>query len=103
MRECVKNGLAILGGGIILVTIGLSISIFWNWLRDQLSMAIYKYKRKHRFDRKPIAKCYCKDCIHNSYSAYPGCSLNNHKYVEDDFFCKKAEPRKHDPDKKKNK
>lgn len=91
-------GVISIGGGILMFG-----WIFIEYLIDKYRMAIYTYKRKHRFDRKPTAKCYCKDCIYNSYSEYPGCGLNNHKYVEDDFFCKKAEPRKHDPDKKKHK
>lgn len=103
MSEHIPYFFTLLGAGTTLVIIGLSISMFWEWVKDQINMAIYSYKRKHRFDKSPTAECYCKDCVCYVGGEYPGCRLNNYKYVEDDFFCKKAEPRKHDPDKKKNK
>ena len=31
-------------------------------LSYSINELIYKYKYKHRFDKPPLAKCYCKDC-----------------------------------------
>ena len=93
--------LAFVGAGFIVSVVICFIILFRDWLTDQIYIAKYNYKKKHRFDGPPTAKCYCKDCVSNTLGEYPGCTLNDHKYVEDDFFCKKAEPRKRDPEKKK--
>lgn len=75
---------AILLGGIML---------FVGWLFS----LIKKYKRsqqiKHRFDKPPTAKCYCKDC--SSYNLQDGrCYAFEIQYVADNWFCWKAEPKK---------
>lgn len=55
-------------------------------VKTLISALIWKYRYKHRFDRPPLAKCYCRDCWHNK----DGCSCKrNHG---DDWFCGDAEP-----------
>lgn len=56
----------------------------------------YERKMKHRFDKPPIAKCYCKDCVYAS-GVNSRCDYNNNHGC-DDWFCADATPRKHDPD-----
>lgn len=96
-----KDILALIG----VVTIGVSILMFGcmfiEYLIDKCRIAVYTYKRKHRFDKPPTAECYCKDCVHR----FPDDTCNRVRdiFVEDDFFCKDAVPYKHDPDKKKHK
>lgn len=89
----------------ILVLVGLVCSIciicfaFWLifvWVRDTISKAIWTYKFKHRFEKKAIAECYCRDCIYKT--TYKTCiHLGNNIGVRDDFFCKSATPHKRDP------
>lgn len=31
-------------------------------IRKSMDRASYIHKQKHRFDKPPIAKCYCRDC-----------------------------------------
>lgn len=85
--------LATLGGGVIaaiaIAVIGLLISKIKEKVRDKR----FEHMQKHRFDKPPIAKCYCIDCeCHNNE--------NNHCYkfdgwnTADSWFCWDAEPRK---------
>ena len=61
-------------------------------IKDFIQVQIHKYKIKHRFDKPPIAKCYCIDCV-NSHTNQSGrfCPRVN-KYVADNWFCWEAEP-----------
>lgn len=100
-NECLKSGLELIGAGVILVFIILAWITFWEWIKDQISMAKYRHKWKHRFDKPPTAKCYCKDCDrYETNIEY--CNKFSH-YVGDNEFCSWANPRKHDPElKEKN-
>lgn len=54
-----------------------------------------RYKYKHRFDKKPIAKCYCVDCIYHNVTNESGdarCAML-HRWTYDDFFCGEATPK----------
>lgn len=51
----------------------------------------YEYRRKHRFDNPPTAKCYCVDCKY--WRKDDGrCSQFEGYYTADCWFCWKAEP-----------
>ena len=72
-----------------------------NLIFSTISVRVYAYKVKHRFDKSPLAKCYCRDC---EYWAKPDndtahCSIIN-RYTGDNCFCYYATPRKKDPDSK---
>lgn len=95
--------LRLCGIGFIASIIVASLLILKDWLKDIIDNLKYKYKRKHRFDKPPIAKCYCKDCIY--YRTYnndtEGRCIGGHisKWIiADSSFCWMAEPLKHDPD-----
>ena len=49
-----------------------------------------QYELQHRFDKPPLAKCYCEDC---SYRSKGVCNKFG-RYVADDFFCRHANPHK---------
>ena len=53
---------------------------------------IYKYK--HRFDKKPTAKCYCIDCKYHDNFIGSCFGFDRHHHTADDWFCWKASPRK---------
>lgn len=60
----------------------------------------WRYKYKHRFDKKPIAKCYCIDCEYHDKNGR--CSTLSpidgpSRYTGDNWFCWEANPRKNDP------
>lgn len=87
-------GLAVSIVFILTIIIGLLMLI-----TDKIEHLKYEYKYKHRFNKKPIAKCYCKDCVHQ-YEKYKNkyCEEND-RYVADDWFCWKATPHVDDPNK----
>ena len=49
-----------------------------------------EYEYKHRFDKSPVAECYCVDCW---YRDNENSKCRRHElYVADDWFCKDAMP-----------
>ena len=80
--------------GIIISNAGMLIS---EWLRNLK----YQHKWKHRFDKQPLAKCYCKDCEDwhkSSFDPNVGKCRPLDRYKGDNWFCRDAKPRKTDPD-----
>ena len=80
---------------------GVLLYAVFNSLIEHVRELRWQYRYKHRFDKPPVAKCYCKDCKFHSTNgklAYrcnlPGVS----RYTPDDGFCYEAEPRKEDVD-----
>jgi hypothetical protein len=49
----------------------------------------YDYKTKHRFDKPPLAKCYCKDCKYHEDNGE--CYSFTKRYTADNWFCAWAE------------
>lgn len=97
MKDVIINLLAMFGGGCMACCIFCAFLMFKEWLTDQINIAKYNYKKKHRFDGPPIAKCYCKDCA--SYEHYDNRCLFLGRCVSDNGFCYEAHPRKRDPEK----
>lgn len=42
----------------------LIILLLGDWIVNLVAEAKYKHHIKHRFDKPPVASCYCVDCIH---------------------------------------
>lgn len=57
-------------------------------ISDNIKMRRRKYALQHRFDKPPLAKCYCKDC---SYRSNGLCDKFD-RFVAEDFFCRHADP-----------
>lgn len=68
-------------------------------LCDKIEDLKYMYKYKHRFNKKSIAKCYCKDCVHQYEKCKNKYCRENDRYVADNWFCWHATLHKDDPDK----
>lgn len=87
--------------GIITVTVlfVFMVSILFIMVSDKIEELKYKYKYKHRFDKKPIAKCYCKDCVHQYEKCKNKYCRENDRYVADNWFCWHATPYIDAPDK----
>lgn len=63
------------------------------FIRESIIDLRWKYKYKHRFDKKPIAKCYCIDCkYHGVNNDNTLCQLTN-RHFPNDWFCKDAKPK----------
>ena len=78
--------------GVICIA-GLLGLIFWatfEWVKEKIRQARINYRIKHRFDGKPIAKCWCRDCrAYNNKTRL--CSVCN-TYKADNGFCDEANP-----------
>ena len=88
-------GIAIVAGCVVTI-----ICYAFDRLRDVVRACRWNYKYKHRFDKPPVAKCYCKDCIYHTTKdsngmgpcEWPGVD----RWMPDSGFCYNAEPRKKD-------
>lgn len=89
----IKNILAFFG---LACAIGISagiITVAWEAFKDFLREQKYKYRYKHRFDDPPLAKCFCRDCVHHC-DDNDNCSKFKEWKTADNWFCWNAEPRK---------
>ena len=81
---------AYIGVMCIAVVIAFIIWAISEWVKEKIRQTRINYRIKHRFDGKPVAKCWCRDC-----RAYINktklCSLCN-RYKADNGFCDEADP-----------
>ena len=94
-------GLIYMTGTVILICV-----LLCEYIKEKVEIYKWEYKRKHRFDKPPTAKCYCKDCIYYEIKSNGiGVCHSDHIYeywsIADSCFCWRAEPLKHDPDTEK--
>ena len=62
-------------------------------IKEHILTLKYNYRVKHRFDKPPTAKCYCRDCMrHDNESGR--CYKFKEWLTADCWFCWDAEPRK---------
>ena len=92
------TGMASIGG-----ILALLIVWFQEWLKEKIADRKWKRKYKHRFDKPPLAQCYCHDCYNYNPETgrclyYRRKELPNGLYMRDNMFCGEAIPRKHDPE-----
>jgi len=105
--EAIRN--IFTGIGVVSVAGILTLLVVWfkEWLEGKITDRKWKYKYEHRFDKPPLAQCYCHDCC-NYNPKTSRClyhirkELPNGLYVKDNMFCKEAIPRKYDPEKGAN-
>lgn len=82
-----------IGYGASIVGVFVLILIAAESLRDLVDGIKYNHHQKHRFDKPPLAKCYCIDC--ESYNpTNNSCSCHTGWSVYDAWFCWSATPRK---------
>lgn len=67
-----------------------------SWIKSLTEELMYRHKRKHRFDKPPLAKCYCIDC-ENWHKDNEKCWVLG-RCTGDNWFCQDALPRDKDPD-----
>lgn len=71
-------------GIFVLFAIYVVSTLYWKFKLYEL-----KQKQKHRFDKPPVAACYCRDC--DKWDLETGeCKFLNGRRVKDDWFCKCA-------------
>ena len=82
----------------VIICIG---SILFGAVMDIISNLKWQHKYKHRFDKPPTAKCYCKDCKYYIVdAAFNRCCRGHieHWAIAENDFCWLAEPLKEDPE-----
>ena len=60
---------------------------------DKIEDLKYRHRIKHRFDKPPIAKCYCKDCKYHECQTGKCFKLKGW-YTADNWFCWLAYPKR---------
>lgn len=92
MRETVLKIFAFFGIVCFAGVVGLMVSAFVNWLKGKIKKTRRNQIMKHRFDGKPIAKCWCRDCrmhsIRDGKCSLPGIG----RHTPDNGFCYEADP-----------
>lgn len=82
---------ALIGVAVVLLTIVSLVYIGIILLIDLVKRKKYEHKAAHRFDKPPVAKCYCEDCTmwdrDNKHCMKFSCRM------EDCNFCCFAEPK----------
>lgn len=86
-----KDTFALLGVVFTIILVLTMVYIFVGWFNDFVRKQRYKHLIKHRFDKPPIAKCYCKDCV--MHAEDNECYKFDGWYTSDCWFCWDAEPR----------
>lgn len=98
MIGAIISFLALLGGGVIVALVFFLAWMFAQWLKEKVKVVRLNHKIKHRFDKPPTAKCYCRDCVYYGKNGWKNsamcCRLD--RWVADDCFCYEAEPIKHE-------
>lgn len=84
-------GFAIIG--VITTIISMAMFCYYLILYIKDTVEDYykrKHPQKHRFDKLHTAKCYCIDCKYRT--EYKDCCILG-RFVADNWFCWKAEPK----------
>lgn len=81
-------------GLITLITIAIfTVFVLCSLTVEVIGRIKRNYEVKHRFDKPPTAKCYCRDCDqHNNESNR--CYKFDGWYTAPSWFCWDANPRK---------
>ncbi len=84
---------ALIVGLLLIVDIWcLYFSLFFEGdLKKWINNLVCRNRIKHRFDKPPIAKCYCIDCNHHDNDN--GLCSSFGEFIADNCFCWKADPR----------
>lgn len=79
-----KESLYVVGVGTVIgVCVCLAYLVIDGIIRG-MKILKYRYKEKHRYDKPPIAKCYCKDC---KFRIDGICTNLANIYTANEFFC----------------
>lgn len=83
-------------GAAAIAFVGYSVvSVLIVMVTDHIKKWRRKRQIKKRFDKPPVAKCYCIDCIYHEKKNGKCYLLSNERdyYTGDISFCFQAEPR----------
>ena len=87
-----KEFLCLVGECTIIALAGMFVIVAIDGITMGVKKLKYHYKVKHRFNKPPTAKCYCRDC--RFHGADGKCYSFVNKRTNDSWFCAWAEERK---------
>lgn len=95
----IRDAFTIIGFVVVASVIYFSITGLLEVIAEAIRKAKRRYQIKHRFDKLPTAKCYCKDCRFYDEDGVFNFEREGHckwhdKTVNDDYFCWMADPKK---------
>lgn len=68
-------------------------------ISEMIRQLKYRHKQKHRFDKPPLAKCYCRDCENwHVIDGDGGKCWTLNRWTCDCWYCWDSTPRKKDPE-----
>ena len=94
----IRDTFAIIGFIVVAGVIYFSIAGLLEVIVEAIRKAKRRYQIKHRFDKSPTAKCYCKDCRFYDEDGVFNFKRKGHcKWlnltVNDNYFCWGANPK----------
>ena len=105
MKGVFLNILALLGLCAMVCMLAFLISQICNKIEDAYRKQEREYRYRHRFDKEPIARCYCIDCEYYGQGPYKeSCGLSGvDRLMGDTDFCSHASPANtREPDEEEN-
>lgn len=88
-----KESLYLIGAGTIIGVCVFLAYLVIDGITEGVKRLKYHYEVKHRFNKPPTAKCYCRDC--RFHGADGKCDSFVNKRTNDSWFCSWAEERKY--------
>lgn len=90
--ETLKNIFMLVGICVTGFCALLLLTAIGDAIIDAINHAKWEYKFKHRFDKPPLAKCYCKDCKYRM-KKLDECTVHGSFCAIENYFCADAEPK----------
>lgn len=91
-----RDFLALIGLAASATVLFTIVCLFFASVKELIIKLKWRYKYKHRFDKPPTAKCYCKDCKRHGDET-GRCYKFDRWHTADNWFCWDAEPREKEP------
>lgn len=76
---------ALFGASALICGVMIILYMFYDWLKVRILDHRRIWQYKHRFNKKPIAKCYCIDC--RDYDEQNKFCRDLGRHVLDNTFC----------------
>lgn len=89
MKENLMSFFTLFGIISSIMVLVFIIMFIYYFIAEKIEELKYDYKAKHRFDKPPLANCYCKDCKYHGYNGK--CYNFTERYTADNWFCSEAE------------
>lgn len=96
MINAFQDFLIVIGIGTLLAICGCVVVLVVTEIKEAIRELKRIWRYKHRFDKPPTAKCYCKDCKWHNDESNRCYKFHEHtnRRTADNAFCCEAEPRK---------